>query len=130
MPATDLSPQLPVTDACGLEPAMPVSSLSDEARIELAYLARKERLVHPDGTFDKQQRWYPDRASEGGVPQVRTPSAAWPYSYMVACRTRVWCARLPAPTRDRDAAVALRTIAAGRLQPSPRLLKLMAKAGR
>ena len=60
-------------------------------RIEQAareYLARRDRLSHPDGTFDKQGRFY--LAARERCPccqRIRTPSARWPYSEMLHGRT-------------------------------------------
>ena len=106
---------------------MDIQTLAEAARSELAYLARQARVTHPRGDTDNGGRWYPG-AGEGGRPSVRTPSRRWPWSYMLACRTRRWCARLPAETRDADAQVGAVAIAAGRLEPSPRLVKLLASA--
>ena len=50
--------------------------------------ALRDRRLHPDGEFDKAGRWYPSDAEK--CPQcdsMRSPSRAWPYSYMVHCRT-------------------------------------------
>ncbi len=64
--------------------------------IQKVYEARKLRLIHPDGRFDSGGRWYPsdsenaDRFTLG----IRSPSRSWPYSYMVAARTRRHVARL------------------------------------
>jgi len=80
------------------------------SEIDLAYLARKFRLVNPRGKFDDGGRFYPDEEAEGGIPNVRPPSRAWPYSYMLACRTKKWCAQLPAETRQSDAAIAQKAI--------------------
>lgn len=61
------------------------------------YQARKARLVHPEGTFDKGGRWYPSARENGSVSAThRSPSRAWPYSYLTACRTRRHCAELAA----------------------------------
>ena len=84
-----------------------------KGEIELAYLARKFRLVHPRGTFDGAGRWWADKAQEGGEPDVRYPSRAWPYSHLKACRTKKWCRQLPDVTRKEDAEVAKNAILAG-----------------
>ena len=54
------------------------------------YEARRDRRVHPEGTFDDGGRWYPsDREdADGSGSSVRSPSRAWPYSYMLRCRTK------------------------------------------
>jgi hypothetical protein len=60
------------------------------ALVDAVYDARKDRDVHPEGTFDKAMRWYPsDREDCGGSgTRVRSPSRKWPYSYMLRCRTK------------------------------------------
>jgi hypothetical protein len=48
----------------------------------------QDRHVHPAGTFDSAGRWYPDadeRCPE--CDRIRSPSRAYPYSYMVHCRS-------------------------------------------
>ena len=66
--------------------------------INQIYAARKARSVHPEGTFDRARRWYPDAREDcdGDGSRTRTPSAAWPFSYMLRCRTRQHCAALVA----------------------------------
>lgn len=63
---------------------------------EVAYDRRRLREVNPEGDFDKRGRWHPtDREDAGDVAgAVRAPSAAWPYSYLLRCRTRKHCAAL------------------------------------
>ena len=58
-------------------------------QIAAVYAARKDRLIHPQGSFDKQGRWYPSKAEnvDGYTDSLRSPSRAWPYSYMVGART-------------------------------------------
>jgi hypothetical protein len=53
------------------------------------YIARRERLSHPAGSFDRGSRWYPDDAGERQAccNTVRWPSRAWPYALMTHCRT-------------------------------------------
>lgn len=48
------------------------------------YLALKERAIHPKGSFDKAGRWYP---AEPCACAVRAPSRAFPFSFLVHCRT-------------------------------------------
>jgi len=48
------------------------------------YEMLKNRLIHPSGTFDKSGRFY---AANDDLINVRTPSRAWPFSHMMACRT-------------------------------------------
>lgn len=58
-----------------------------ESAIE-EYISRKDRTSHPEGAFDKQGRWYPSEAERCGCcDTVRSPSRAYPYSYMLHCRT-------------------------------------------
>ena len=52
----------------------------------IEYKKLQDRAKHPDGTFDKQGRWYPDEQSDC-CKAIRSPSRAYPYSYMVHCRT-------------------------------------------
>lgn len=52
------------------------------------YIKRQNRTSHPDGDFDNGGRWYPsDRETCSCCRKVRSPSRAWPYSYMTHCRT-------------------------------------------
>lgn len=52
------------------------------------YISRRDRVTNPDGKFDKQGRWYPsDEEQCSCCNAVRSPSRAFPYSYMVHCRT-------------------------------------------
>jgi hypothetical protein len=73
--------------------------MTDETKkifIDKVFTARKNRTIHPDGHFDSVRRWVPTLAedAEDITHRVRTPSRAWPYSYMTACRTRKHCAIL------------------------------------
>lgn len=58
----------------------------------LKYVARKNRTEHPDGKFDKANRWYP-AAHEASpyVQNAREPSGAWPYSKLLAARSLKHC---------------------------------------
>lgn len=52
------------------------------------YLDRRDRITNPDGSFDKAGRWYPSESEECNCcGAIRSPSRAYPYSYMVHCRT-------------------------------------------
>lgn len=106
-----------------------LENLPIEVQAELAWMARKARAVHPRGTFDSAKRFFPDEASEGGTPSVRKPSRKWPFSYMLGCRTRAWCAQLPAATRLEDAAAGARLVVEGRVRPSKRLQKALEALG-
>jgi len=52
--------------------------------IKEVYQMLKDRLIHPTGTFDAKKRF---TAANDDLINVRTPSAAWPFSHMTACRT-------------------------------------------
>jgi hypothetical protein len=51
-----------------------------------AYIALSNRVANPEGSFDKQKRWYPD-ARCSCCATIRSPSKSWPYSLLVHCRT-------------------------------------------
>ncbi len=53
--------------------------------ITVVYCELKERIIHPTGKFDNGGRWY---AENSDLISCRTPSRAWPYSQMSACRTK------------------------------------------
>lgn len=60
---------------------------SDE--IDIVYRALKARVINPQGKFDNAGRWYPSDAERAGDSyQVRTPSRAYPFSYMARSRTK------------------------------------------
>jgi len=74
-----------------------MSDREKKSLIRSIYEARRDRMIHPEsGCWDKAGRWYPsDREDAGDVRgRIRSPSRAWPYSYMLACRTRKHCAVL------------------------------------
>lgn len=59
------------------------------------YQNRQERKTHPQGTFDKAGRWYPDEEEHCNCCNaIRSPSRAYPYSYMTHCRTKQHVANL------------------------------------
>lgn len=66
-------------------------SLKEErALIKATYEARRDRIEHPDGRTDNGGRWYPsDEERCECCAYVRSPSRAYPWSYMLHCRTRV-----------------------------------------
>ena len=65
--------------------------------IQIVYIARRDRRIHPVGTFDNAGRWYPSDAEDCGVSNShRSPSRSYPYSYMTACRSRRHVAALAA----------------------------------
>lgn len=61
------------------------------SQLELAlteYQKRQARQAHPAGRFDRGGRWYPADSEECDCcSHIRTPSRAWPFSYMTHCRT-------------------------------------------
>lgn len=62
-----------------------------EARQKITelYSRRQSRLEHPDGRTDNAGRWYPsDDEKCDCCDHVRSPSRAYPWSYMLHCRTR------------------------------------------
>lgn len=61
-----------------------------EAAVNALYIARRDRQAHPQGKLDKGGRWYPsdEEDADGFTATLRSPSAAWPYSYMTGARTR------------------------------------------
>lgn len=58
------------------------------------YIRRQDRSEHPDGKFDNAGRWYPDDIEELDTDMYRSPSRAYPYSYMLACRSLEHIAKL------------------------------------
>jgi hypothetical protein len=71
------------------------STTFSKSDIQFVYEALRDRVIHPDGKFDNAGRWYPSEAEDCGVSRVIcTPSRAYPYSYMIACRTRKHVAKL------------------------------------
>ena len=63
------------------EPTEPTEAVRQAAR---EYVALKERRINPVGRFDGAGRWWPS------VPctcDVRLPSRAYPYSYLIHLRT-------------------------------------------
>ncbi len=52
--------------------------------IREVYAMLKNREINPAGTFDSVGRFY---AEHDDLICVRSPSRAWPFSEMMACRT-------------------------------------------
>ena len=50
------------------------------------YLDLRDRRADPEGTFDRGGRWHPAETL-ACCGAIRTPSRAWPYSYLLHCRT-------------------------------------------
>lgn len=73
------------------------------------YELRKSRDEHPEGEFDNAGRWYPSARENCGVTRwARPPSQAWPYSYLIACRSLDHCERLY--DADHDVVLAVRRL--------------------
>jgi len=53
----------------------------------------KDRQINPSGSFDSAGRWYADNSD---LIDVRSPSRAWPYSQMLACRTKKYVSKVAA----------------------------------
>jgi len=53
--------------------------------INTVYNMLKDRDINPRGKFDSAGRFY---ASNSELISVRSPSRAWPYPEMMACRTK------------------------------------------
>lgn len=112
-----------------------MTTITDMTPAEAAtlYLARKDRASHPDGTFDKARRWAEsDVEHQPCCSTIRTPSAAYPYSKLVHCRTLQHVANLTGVDE-----VALRKVVREARPPTPRakpapveMFKLVAVEGR
>jgi len=63
----------------------------NQTRLQAAlqeYQNRQARASHPDGTFDKAQRWYPsEEEHQPCCAVIRSPSRAWPYTLNKHCRS-------------------------------------------
>lgn len=53
--------------------------------INQIYHELKERMIHPTGKFDSGGRWF---AENSELINVRSPSRAYPWSEMTACRSK------------------------------------------
>lgn len=52
------------------------------------FINRKNREIHPEGEFDSKKRFCPSAAErQSCCDSIRTPSARFPFSLMVHCRT-------------------------------------------
>lgn len=59
------------------------------------YRDRQDRKVHPDGSFDKQGRWYPsEEETQACCRGLSQPSKRWRYTLMMHCRTLTHVANL------------------------------------
>ena len=62
-----------------------VTDNTTKTAINRVYRELADREIHPSGSCDRQGRWYADNSH---LINVRSPSNSWPYSEMVACRTK------------------------------------------
>lgn len=62
-----------------------------DTAIDQIYTELQSRAIHPSGKFDNAGRWY---AENSDLISVRSPSRTWPYSQMVACRTKKYVKRV------------------------------------
>lgn len=63
--------------------------MTKQEAVESIFQAWQERSEHPDGKFDGKKRWYPsDKEHCDCCDYIRSPSTAYPFSYMVHCRTK------------------------------------------
>lgn len=74
--------------------ALPQETREKIDKAALRYIRRKNRAEHPAGKFDSAKRWYPNPCEGLDVSNFRSPSHAFPFSYLLACRTAAHCARL------------------------------------
>ena len=82
------------------------------------YLDLQSRRAHPNGSFDRQGRWWPEEY-HACCMDIRTPSKAWPYSAMLHCRTLVHVAEMRGVSvldLRRAVNAKRKTLAAGELQ--------------
>lgn len=86
----------------------------EDSSLEAAYNAltthcrRAARIEHPEGTMDNAGRFYPKGLDATVHMGVRSPSRAWPYSYMLRCRTLEHCELIY--DADHDLVLALRRV--------------------
>ena len=60
------------------------------------WLRRQARTEHPDGSFDNANRWEPsaEENCDNFTRWIRSPSRAWPNTYMKAARSLEHCEAL------------------------------------
>jgi len=68
-----------------MEKARKKFTKENKETIQEVFEMLKSREIHPSGEFDNKGRWY---AENSWAISVRSPSNAYPYSEMVACRTK------------------------------------------
>lgn len=59
--------------------------------IHTVFKMLQNREIHPKGTFDSKKRF---TALNSDLIDVRAPSAAWPNSHMLACRTKKYVTKV------------------------------------
>jgi len=63
--------------------------LTLEQKVKTIHYLRKNRILHPNGRFDRGGRWYPkDEEDQECCSHIRSPSRDFPYSLMTHCRSR------------------------------------------
>ena len=67
------------------------TELNMATAITKIYHELKGRQIHPQGSFDDSGRFY---TSNSDLINVRTPSRAYPFSEMQACRTRKYVTKV------------------------------------
>lgn len=67
--------------------------------IDIVYKMLQNREIHPSGKFDSNGRWY---AKNDNLINVRSPSRRWPYSQMVACRTKKYVQKVYDKFKPKD----------------------------
>lgn len=76
-----------------------MTKLTTQAVADLAkelFRSRQTRKTIPEGKFDPVTGfWYPtDREDQGATKEVEPPSAAWPHSFLIHCRSKRHCTTL------------------------------------
>lgn len=68
---------------------LPVEPTAEDF-VRATWQDRHDRVTHPEGSFDSARRWYPSACEDcgGSGSNARGPSRAFPYSYMLRCRSR------------------------------------------
>ena len=71
--------------AAAVAAAIPAQAVLDAAQ---QFIARRDRLEHPGGEIDNAKRFWPaDDERCACCDSIRSPSRAYPWSYMTHCRT-------------------------------------------
>lgn len=67
--------------------------MTQKEMISTVYAELKSRQLHPSGKFDNAGRFW---AANDDLIDVRSPSRAYPYSQMTACRTKKYVTKVVA----------------------------------